>query len=208
MAGSFSNPFVVLEGIDLSGKTTMANLLAHSFDAELLKSPPSPFESIKQSVLEEAAPLARLYYFLASDIQISKMASEILARKRVICDRYLWSTLAYHSAIENIPPQYLVDFAKPLLRSLLMPDLVIYLKVNRESQLSRAKKRADDRFQHDLLLSDKFQQILNESYEQTKILVEIPWLEIDTSNVSVSESLQEIVAGIRSKLGQKLPISK
>jgi dTMP kinase len=201
MNTSSPKPFIVLEGADLSGKTTIANLLAQSLDAKLLKSPPSPFEGIKQSVLEDSAPLARFYYFLASNLQISKMANEIIADKQVICDRYLWSTIAYHSAIENISPQDLVKFVEPLLQFMLMPNVVVYLTVNRQSQLSRAKDKTDDRFQLDLLLSDKFQRKLNAAYEKTKNLIKVAWLEVDTSNLSISETLQEIVSGINNQLG-------
>lgn len=195
-----SKRFIVLEGADLTGKTTIANFLAKSLNAELLRSPPPPFEKIKQSVLEETAPLARLYYFLASNIQISSMATEILATKSVVCDRYLWSTIAYHSAIESVPARDLVDFARPILRFLRMPDLVVFLQVNRQCQLSRAQNKVEDRLQRSLLLSDKFQLSLAEAYERTRDLVRAPWLVVDNSNLSVSETLAEIVARINNKL--------
>lgn len=195
---SESKQFFVLEGTDLSGKTTIAKLLAHSQNAELLKSPPVPFESIKQYVLENGAPLARFCYFLASNLQISSMAREILTKKSVVCDRYLWSTIAYHSAIESISPQKIVRIVEPLLPAFLIPSCLIYLKVDRQTQLSRANGRADDRLQRGLLLSENFQQRLTMAYEEIKNVLNAPRIEVDTSELTVSESLKRILDKIES----------
>jgi dTMP kinase len=202
MATAFTKAFIVLEGVDFSGKTTVANLLSQLLGARVLKSPPPPFESIKQSVLEDAEPLARFCYFLASNVQISKMASAIIATESVVCDRYVWSTIAYYSAIENVSPQRIVDLANPILKSLLLPNMVVFLRVDRQSQLLRARNKVDNRLQHDLLLSDKFQQKLGQAYEKTRNLIKVQWLEVDTSNLSVSESVQEIVAEMGEKLSR------
>ena len=202
MANMSARPFLVLEGVDLSGKTTIAALLAQELGAKLMKSPPFPFETIKQSVLECAAPLARFCYFIASNTQISKMASDVLANQPVVCDRYIWSTIAYHSAIENIPPQGLVNIVEPLIGSLRMPNLVVFLRVSRQAQLVRAKNKVDDQLQRNLLVSERFQQELNEAYEKTKELIQAPCIEVDTSESSISESVQEIIAEIKKKFNQ------
>ena len=202
--------FLVLEGIDLSGKTTQAKLISRLLTCKMLASPSVPFSKIKRNVLENVTPLARFCFFLTSNIQVSEIASTFLRSEHVICDRYIWSTIACNSAIENVPPAEMIDLVQPLIKSLLMPHIVVYLKVSRKFQLRRAKKCArylrDDSRQRKLLASNIFQQRLMEAYEKTKNLIKVPWVEIDTSNMSVLQTAQEIIEATNLQLGRGLSI--
>ena len=158
-----------------------------------LKSPPPPFSRLKQKMLESAAPAARLVYFVASNIEVAQIVKRTLPKKHVIVDRYLWSTFAYHVAIEGID----LDSVRPVftaLRSeLRLPDVVVFLTVNRTTQLKRLSGRSDDRLQVQLLRSDRFQRNLRRAYELTKKMWPVRWIEIDTSKQS-EEAVAQLVA--------------
>lgn len=184
--------FLVLEGIDGTGKTTIARQLSNAISGQYIKSPPEPFAVIKQHVLETATPTARFTYFLCSNIQLSSLAESLLDRTHVVTDRYIWSTIAYHAAIENIPPMRLKHLVTPFQKFLMMPDFVIYLMVSREVQLLRLKDRVDDELQRDLLMSDQFQQRLRKAYRGVRDFFKVTWVEIDTSHMSVSATVHAI----------------
>lgn len=103
------------------------------------------------------------------------------------------SRARYHSAIENIPIEKFESLFTPLIQSLFLPYLVIFLHVSRQTQLSRARDKQDDALQRRLLNSEVFQQLLNEAYNKTKRLIKVPWLQIDTSKSSISESVEVIM---------------
>src|SRR5436309_15987244 len=118
-------PMIVFEGVDGSGKTTVATRLAKALDAKYIASPPHPFDALKQAVLDDACSLSRLLYFVASNIQTSYASEKLTRESAVVVDRHLWSTCAYYAAIEDLRPEKLLPMVRPLLRQVRLPDLVI-----------------------------------------------------------------------------------
>jgi dTMP kinase len=192
--------FIVLEGVDLSGKTTLAPLLANELGAKLLKSPPAPFDAIKTSVLENASSFARLLYFLAANLEVSRIITGVLKHQPVICDRYVWSTIAYHSAIENSPETNIDNILSLLINSLAVPDLVVLLRVNRQAQLLRAQNKYDDPFQQRLLSSEDFQKSLDTAYENVNQHFKAPCIKVDTSYRPIAETVNIVTAEIKKRL--------
>mgnify|MGYP000250471117 CR=1 FL=1 len=179
--------FIVFEGIDGAGKTSIAKELAKSIHGLYIQSPPKPFDQIKQRVLENAVPIARFLYFLSSNIQLSELAKSALRKNHVVSDRYIWSTIAYHSALENISPNELKAIVMPFMKFLIMPDYVVFLTVKRKIQLQRLRNRVENGLQKRLLVSNDFQTRLKEAYRYSKELFDVNWIEIDTSYKSIHE---------------------
>lgn len=134
------------------------------------------------------------------------MVTSLTKDEFVICDRYVWSTLAYHSAWENVSPESMINIAWPFVNYLAMPQMVVFLKVSRESQKLRSKNRPENNFQFNLLMSDEFQLRLSNAYLKAKNLIKVPWIEIDTSQMSFSESVEGIVAAINDTLDRRLKL--
>ena len=185
--------FVVFEGLDLAGKTTIVNTLADLKKGISIKSPAIPFSDITQSVLERTTPMASFCFFLASNLQTSSQALNLLNSENVFCDRYIFSTIAYHAARQQVPFSKMMELAKPFLDIIAMPNFVIFLSLERKAQLARYKERKPEKeFQQRLMFSETFQRNLLESFMGIIKLTKVPYLEINTSARSISETIEEI----------------
>ena len=128
--------FLAFEGLSGSGKTTVAKLVAESIGATFYKTPPAPFDSIRNKVDRESDISARFHFYLASIVQASYEISKILKEKSVVCDRYILTTLCYHQAIGveiNLP--------KLFFEKLLQPDHTFLVVCEDVVRLRRLQKR-------------------------------------------------------------------
>jgi len=127
---------IVIEGLDGSGKTTLAKYLAKNYGLKLYKFPDyRGFEVIKrflegkEKLNEEAAYLLFL--------------SNIIARTKDengIYDRYVFSTVAY---AYNFNIKNAINILKNL--HIKKPDLIIYLDINAEMALKRKMEQFNKR---------------------------------------------------------------
>jgi dTMP kinase len=128
------NPFIALEGLSGSGKTTIAKIVAEKIGARFYQTPPQIFASFRQEIDQQADKLARFFFYLAGVMQASCEISAILKQHPVVCDRYFFTTICFHRVIGlsvEIP-----DFA---LSSLRQPDfsfLVVCEEKTRRKRLS------------------------------------------------------------------------
>ena len=93
------HPFICIEGIDGTGKSTVARRVAELLNGIYYKTPPEPFASIRKTVDRVRDPYARAMYYVAS---VAYAASEIRCLREiapVVCDRYIYSTVAYHAVL-------------------------------------------------------------------------------------------------------------
>nr|ACO11655.1 Thymidylate kinase [Caligus rogercresseyi] len=132
--------FIVLEGCDRSGKTTIAKRLSDSPGFEFFRFPDrdSPLTgSLINSFLTGGTPMSsQLIHLLFSANRWEKvpsMLSVLSAGKNIICDRYAYSGIAYSSS----KPGMDFDWCAGPDNGLPTPDLVIFLDVSPEQALKR-----------------------------------------------------------------------
>jgi thymidylate kinase len=126
--------FINIEGVDCSGKTTITSLLSQYTGCISLKSPLSPISEIKKALFNEWSEIARTFIFMGSNLEISTRAAKALKTSSlVIVDRYIWSTLAYHIALGALTDQQAMDLFGVVKEHLVMPDVVVYLDMDRET---------------------------------------------------------------------------
>lgn len=127
--------FIVIEGIDCSGKTTISKILAEQRGAILYRTPPNNIIAKRDEVDAKASPIEHYHFYLEGIHTASKEIWEFMASgKDVVCDRYWLSTFAYH-VVMGVSVS-LDDFV-----GITQPDLTVLLLVSNDVQVKRFLER-------------------------------------------------------------------
>jgi len=143
--------FIVLEGVDGSGKTTLSRRLAEFFGNTVITAEPTPGpigKILRSGELGPVPPAAEALLF-AADRAIHTVAiqRDLAAGHWVICDRYFASTVAYQSAGGAADEEWLIAMQAP---AVILPDVVLLLDIDPEQAMRRVDMRheAKSRFEH------------------------------------------------------------
>ncbi|MGZ5336692.1 MAG: dTMP kinase [Solirubrobacterales bacterium] len=160
--------FISLEGIDGSGKTTQAKLLAEELGEEtvLVREPggTTASEAIRNLLTNPEVPLnwmPEVMLFCAARAQLVEdvIAPALEAGRDVVCDRFSDSSVAYQGAGREHDMRTVRLLCEGATQN-LWPDLTLLLWVDPERAFKRAKGR--DRFETEGLA---FQQRVAAGYE-------------------------------------------
>jgi dTMP kinase len=144
--------FVTLEGIDRSGKTTQAAMLAEALGPQtvLLREPGgTPVGERVREMLKDPeldlSPRAELLLFNAARAQL---AGDVLAPAReaghdIVCDRFIDSTVAYQGVARGLGVE-LVEQMTTLVVGECVPDLTLLLRIDPGLAVERGEQRAAD----------------------------------------------------------------
>lgn len=170
--------FIVIEGIDGSGKTSISKHLAKKYKGRYLYSPPKLIRIFKKFIDRYAPPSIRYRYYLLGNRIYSLIIPFYTRKYHIFCDWYYFSTIAYHSILLN------KDLPIP---KILEPDKIIYLSAKWDFIKERLeKKKSKDRYEGlDFLkkVDLKYKNILR---NKSNVIY------IDTSNKSIGKSLENI----------------
>ena len=141
--------FVTLEGIDRSGKTTQAALLAQALGPQtlLLREPGGTQagermrELLKDAELE-LDPRAELLLFCAARAELCArvIAPAKRAGRDIVCDRFIDSTAAYQGAGRGLGVD-LVEQLNAFVVAECAPDLTLLLRIDPDAALARGQQR-------------------------------------------------------------------
>jgi len=141
--------FVVLEGIDGCGKSSVARLVAKRLGtkAVLTREPTDSWigRAVRKGDKHKVSPYTDALLFMADRAQHTEEISRLLARRKtVVCDRYYHSTVAYQTAylddvFEGDAFRWLLDTN---LKISIHPDLTVFLDIPPELGLRRIKGRS------------------------------------------------------------------
>ena len=208
--------FIVLEGIDGSGKTTQINELSRwlpksgliSKNAKLIKTrePGGSLlgKAIRDLILKDnkstsPSNLTELLLYSADRAEhISKIILPALANGNwILSDRFSGSTLAYQGYGREIN----IDIIKKLENIVcqnLKPDITFFLEISPEESILRRRSKVADRIESEGL---EFLKKVNEGF---KIIA----LENNWEIIKASENLNSISQQIQNSLINKFSLNK
>lgn len=203
-----SNPnfFLVIEGLDGSGKTEMARRLTQAFKlanneniVRLTFEPHDPSCAglfIRQVLTRriETNPLTLALAFTANRLdhceRVIKPFLEEGRNKVLICDRYYLSSIVYQTN-EELSVEELIN----LNRNALKPDLTLFLNASNKTCAERMKRRDEEKelFEKNLaVVRNKYLEAIEFLKKQGENIVEID------ANGSQDEVLNNIIVGLNN----------
>jgi dTMP kinase len=193
--------FVSLEGIDGSGKSTQARLLAEALSPEtlLIREPggTDAAERIRALLADPGLsldPYAELLLFLAAraDLTANVIRPALDAGRNVVSDRFADSSVAYQGAARGLGVGEVISLTDAATDG-LWPDLTILLRVDPELGLGRAD--GDDRFESEGL---DLQRAVAEAYEEIAQIASDRVVAIDAEG-SVEEVHARVMEVVREQ---------
>jgi dTMP kinase len=187
--------FISLEGIDGSGKSTQAKLLAEALGPEtlLIREPggTDAAERIREVLADPALeldPYAELLLFLAAraDLTARVIRPALEAGRDVVSDRFADSTVAYQGAARGLGVGETISLTDSATDG-LWPDLTILLRVDPEVGHERAD--GEDRLESEGL---DLQRAVAEAYEEIAQIASDRVAVIDASG-SVDEVHKQVM---------------
>jgi dTMP kinase len=194
--------FVTLEGIDRSGKTSQARMLAEALGerAVAVREPggTAAGERIRELLKDPAAaigPRTEALLFAAARAElVTQVIRPALADGRVVvCDRYVDSSLAYQGAARGLGVEQVARLNEWATGG-LMPDLTILLRLDPEVALARTGD--SDRFEDE---GAQLQRAVAEAYDALAAGDPRRWRRVDASR-PVDEVHADVVELVEASL--------
>lgn len=159
---------ITFEGIDRSGKTTQAGLLAGALggDAVLVREPGGTPEAerVRELVKDPAlsfSPVAETLLFAAARAELvaSVVRPALREGRLVICDRYIDSTVAYQGGARGLGLERVEELNRWITGD-LMPDVTFLLDI--PPAVAGVRPAQTDRFEGE---GQEFQRAVAAAYE-------------------------------------------
>jgi dTMP kinase len=196
--------FVSLEGVDGSGKSTQARLLAEALGPETvaIREPggTDAAERIRGLLADPSValdPLAELLLFLAAraDLTEGVIRPALEASRDVVADRFSDSSVAYQGAARGLGVGEVIGLCE-IATDGLWPDLTLLLKVDPEVGLGRAD--GEDRFESEGL---ELQRAVATAYDEIAVIASDRVVVIDAGG-TVEEVHARVLAAVREHTGE------
>ena len=193
--------FISLEGIDGSGKSTQARLLAEALGPEtlLIREPggTEAAERIRGLLADpevELDPFAELLLFSAAraDLVARVIRPAAEAGRHIVADRFADSSVAYQGGARGLGTSHVLSLTDTVIDG-LWPDLTVLLRVDPEVGLGRAA--GEDRFESEGV---ELQRAVAEAYEEIAIIASDRVVAVDASG-TVEEVHERVMGVVRER---------
>lgn len=177
------NIFIALEGLSGTGKTEVGRRVAMALDGIYYKTPPAPFDRIRDEVDRICGLAERYFFYLAGVVFASSDIRRLIESKPVVCDRYILTTQNYHlvAGVTALVPLSSLN--------ILLPDLTVLITCEQQERQRRLALRGlsyNDLQERQLGIDDS----LLEAYRTSRIF------EIDSTHAGPDEIASCILARV------------
>jgi dTMP kinase len=195
--------FVSLEGVDGSGKSTQAGLLAAELGPETveIREPggTEAAERIRELLADPALaidPFAELLLFSAAraDLLARVVRPALEQGRTVVADRFADSSIAYQGGARGLGTSHVLSLVDQTIDG-LWPDVTVYLRIDPEVGLARAD--GDDRFEAEGL---ELQQAVAEAYDEIAQIASDRFAVIDAEG-SVEDVHRRVMEAVTERRG-------
>ena len=197
--------FVVFEGVDGSGKTTQSKALKRAlseagYDATLTVEPggTTTGERVRHWVKSgtDIPPLAELFLFSAARAALveSVIAPAMEMGRVVVCDRYIYSTVAYQGYGRGLDLKTIADLNRTATGG-LSPRLVVLLDMPADQSAGRKASAVLDRIERE---SQSFHRRVRHGYLEQARQDPGRWLVLDATEpvADITHAVWERVSAI------------
>lgn len=193
--------FISLEGVDGSGKSTQARLLADALGPEttLIREPggTDAAERIRELLADasmEIDPFAELLLFSAAraDLLARVVRPALEAGRTVVADRFADSSVAYQGGARELGTSHVLSLVDQTIDG-LWPDVTVYLRIDPEAGLARAK--GEDRFEAEGL---ELQRAVAEAYDEIAAIASDRFVVVDAGG-TVEEVHARVMSSIETR---------
>lgn len=177
--------FIALEGISGSGKTELGKLLSQQISAQYYTTPPEAFRLSRKDIDENACLESRFLFYLASVVHASYEISKILKTRSVVCDKYIWSTICYHTTLG-------LNIKIPQWATYIQPDHTFLIVCDNNVRLKRLRLRCGP------IMNKERYEIRQQMEQRCLIEHRKHWLrEIDNTTDGPQHAVDQILAAIK-----------
>jgi dTMP kinase len=193
--------FISLEGVDGSGKSTQAGLLAAKLGADTveIREPggTAAAERMRELLADPALeidPFAELLLFSAAraDVLARVVRPALEEGRTVVADRFADSSVAYQGGARGLGTSHVLALVDTTIDG-LWPDLTLYLRIDPEVGLGRAG--GDDRFEAEGL---ELQRAVAEAYDEIAQIASDRVTVVDADG-SVEEVHKRVMEAVRQR---------
>jgi dTMP kinase len=196
--------FISLEGIDGSGKSTQAKLLAEALGPGtlLIREPggTEAAERIRELLADPALeldPLAELLLFLAAraDLTARAIRPALETGRDVVSDRFADSSVAYQGAARGLGVGETISLTDAATEG-LWPDLTVLLRIDPEVGIGRTD--GEDRFESEGL---ELQRAVAQAYEEIAQIASDRVVVVDGAG-TVEEVHARVMEPVRARISE------
>lgn len=173
------NRFIVFEGLDACGKTTLSSLYAEESNSVVHSAVVAEALELRKVIDSYQSKESALLYFLMNNFLKSREISGALESGDVILDRYIFSTLAYQIImLEKDVVKKIFDTLN-IAKNILLPEVIVFVKADAETINNRIETRGGAvQWYGDAITQNN---CVETAYKKIFQWFDIPIVEIDTS---------------------------
>lgn len=180
--------FIAIEGLDGSGKSTISKSIAKKTESIYLTTP-SEVDKEERELYDSKgfSCLDRFLFYANCTVKTADQINELIkSKKRVVLDRYFYSTLAYHLPFcKDINDEHINIFD-----NIIRPDLIIYVTADYEITVNRINQRTMIEKNDKLYLaqSPENHSLIHSQYLKS---FDVPYLQV-CNNGTLEDSITKI----------------